>query len=211
MCSNSCLPNSGPHKAALLGTKDLTVLLKNSVFFPLYPQHRFKNIRNTTKTDYLRSCRFNSETDPLCPVFRLGTIVDEAGADYESMAVNGGVISIEIRWDCNLDFAASWCLPSYHFRRIDDPHARLGIGYNFRFSDLYRSENSSAADSSERRKLTKAIGILFFIRIEGRAGKYNSVPLLLNLGSGLALLAIATITCDSIILYIHKVNIVGCR
>ncbi|PRD36691.1 UNVERIFIED_CONTAM: P2X purinoceptor 4 [Trichonephila clavipes] len=39
---------------------------------------------------------------------------------------------------------------------------------------------------------------------QGRGGKFNIVPLLLNIGSGLGLLAVATILCDVVVLYILK-------
>lgn len=39
--------------------------------------------------EFLRSCRFNA-SDPdnkYCPIFRLNTIVEEAGADYDKLAL----------------------------------------------------------------------------------------------------------------------------
>ncbi|KAL5968331.1 P2X purinoceptor 5, partial [Taenia solium] len=39
------------------------------------------------------------------------------------------------------------------------------------------------------RDLVKAIGLRFSIFVHGRAGKFSIIPLLLNLGSGLALLS----------------------
>jgi hypothetical protein len=42
----------------------------------------------------------------------------------------------------------------------------------------------------EKRDLIKAYGIRFIIKVTGRAGKFSIVPLLLNIGSGIGLLAI---------------------
>ena len=42
------------------------------------------------------------------------------------------------------------------------------------------------------RDLIKAVGIRFVLKVTGRAGKFSVVPLLLNLGSGVGLLAIVS-------------------
>jgi len=41
-----------------------------------------------------------------------------------------------------------------------------------------------------RRTLFKMYGIKFLIEVDGEAGKFNLVPLLLNIGSGLALMGL---------------------
>ena len=52
-----------------------------------------------------------------------------------------------------------------------------------------------------RRTLYKAYGLLFVVDVQGRAGKFSLIPLCLNLGAGLALLSIATVICDIIVLH----------
>lgn len=44
-------------------------------------------------------------------------------------------MGIQIKWDCNLDRAASLCLPRYSFRRLDtrDVDHNVSPGYNFRW------------------------------------------------------------------------------
>jgi len=42
------------------------------------------------------------------------------------------------------------------------------------------------------RDLFKAYGIRFLIKVSGKAGKFAIVPLLLNIGSGIGLLAIVS-------------------
>lgn len=49
--------------------------------------------------------------------------------------------------------------------------------------------------------LYKAYGIRFQVITIGAGRKFNVVPLLLNIGSGLGLLALATVICDIIVLY----------
>lgn len=47
-------------------------------------------------------------------------------------------------------------------------------------------------DGESKRTLYKAYGILFIVNVMGRAGKFNVVPLLMNVGSGLALLSVVS-------------------
>lgn len=48
--------------------------------------------------------------------------------------IKGGVIGIQIEWDCDLDKAPSECNPRYHFSRLDStfPGNSVSSGYNFR-------------------------------------------------------------------------------
>ena len=50
------------------------------------------------------------------------------------------------------------------------------------------------------RSLVKAYGLRFIVVVTGTAGKFNFVPLLLSIGSGLGLLSVATIIADFILL-----------
>lgn len=45
---------------------------------------------------------------------------------------------------------------------------------------------------TQYRDLIKSYGIRFIINVNGQAGKFNMVPLILNLASGLALLTIVS-------------------
>ena len=91
----------------------------------------------------------------------------------------------------------------------------------FRFSKEYRNVTTGEL----LRDLYKAYGILFVFSVQGTAGKFNVIPLFINIGSGLALLALvshfchismllcvrkiinylqATIICDIVLLYVLK-------
>lgn len=112
--------------------------------------------------------------------------------------MQGGVIGIFINWDCNLDRGSSECKPDYGFMRMDKPDSYLSKGYNFRYP-VYFTENGILY-----RDLVKAYGIRFEIIVTGKAGQFSIVPLMLNIGSGIALLGIATVICDFLVLYIVK-------
>ena len=68
----------------------------------------------------------------LCPIFRLGDIVELAGGNFSKIAIKGGVISIQITWNCDLDWNfEEYCLPKYNFRVLDN------TGWNFRHAHYH--------------------------------------------------------------------------
>lgn len=174
------------YKALLAGTQNFTVLVKNYVAFPLFnikrrniPEHGTHNLH----------CTYDENKN--CPIFVLKNIVP---GDYDHLAVKGAAIAIDIIWDCNFDYDPLDCLPTYQFRQLDSSY-ELAPGLNFRFAKYY---------SNTRRTLYKAYGIKFQIFTYGQAGKFSVVPLFLNIGSGLGLLAVTTVLCDIIVLYCIK-------
>ena len=63
---------------------------------------------------------------------------------------------------------------------------------SFLLSFLHRFAKKFFLNGTEYRTLTKAHGILFQIKITGEAGKFNIVPLMLNVASGCALLSVVS-------------------
>lgn len=57
--------------------------------FLLPPDFR-RNILPNITTSYLKSCIYDARTDPFCPIFRLGKIVEDAGHSFQDMAVEVG-------------------------------------------------------------------------------------------------------------------------
>ncbi|XP_033618568.1 P2X purinoceptor 4 [Fukomys damarensis] len=68
-----------------------------------------------------------------------------------------------------------------------------------RFARYYRD-----LAGQEQRTLIKAYGIRFDVIVFGKAGKFDVIPTMINVGSGLALLGVATVLCDVIVLYCMK-------
>ncbi|KAM9621949.1 P2X purinoceptor 4 isoform 1-T1 [Trichechus inunguis] len=186
-----------PTPAFLMAAENFTLLVKNNIWYPKFNFSK-RNILPSFNTSYLKSCIYNAKTDPFCPIFRLGRIVASAGHSFQDMAVEGGIIGIQIKWECNLDRAAALCLPSYSFRRLDNRDTKHNVspGYNFRFAKYYTSPAGM-----EHRTLVKAYGIRFDIIVFGKAGKFDIIPTMINVGSGLALLGVATVLCDVVVLY----------
>ncbi|XP_021377635.1 P2X purinoceptor 4-like isoform X2 [Mizuhopecten yessoensis] len=187
-----------PKNPVLLQSKDFTVFIKNNIEFPYYNIKR-QNLPLHADSTYLQRCTFESTARADCPIFKLSTIVEGSGNNYTEVAVEGGVMQVLINWDCNLDLSLEDCVPKYTFRRLDSADFSISKGFNFRYAKYYRDP-----DGTEVRTLYKAFGIKYIITVIGQAGKFNVVPLLLNIGSGLGLLAMATILCDVVVLYVLK-------
>lgn len=45
-------------------------------------------IAKVNNDTYLKNCHYNEKTDPFCPVFQLGYIVERAKANYTELAIN---------------------------------------------------------------------------------------------------------------------------
>ncbi|KAM8960747.1 P2X purinoceptor 4-like [Pelodytes ibericus] len=189
-----------PKPAFLKEAENFTVLIKNNV---LYPKFNFskRNILPNISATYLKNCKYDRVHDPFCPIFRLGSMVSEAGESFQDMAIQGGVMGIQINWDCDLDQKYSKCVPRYSFRRLDNRELDHNVspGYNFRFAKYYKNSNEV-----ESRTLMKVYGIRFDILVFGTAGKFDIIPTMINIGSGAALLGVATVLCDIIVFQFFK-------
>uniref|UniRef100_A0A3Q2DN98 P2X purinoceptor n=2 Tax=Cyprinodon variegatus TaxID=28743 RepID=A0A3Q2DN98_CYPVA len=178
-----------PRPALLAAAENFTVLIKNNIRFPAFSFIR-RNILPQMNDAYLRSCHRGN--DSLCPIFRLGDMVREAGEKFSDMAVEGGVIGIQIKWDCNLDRLMQRCLPTYSFRRLDEKenNKTLYPGLNFRFAKY------NMVNGVEERTLYKAFGIRFDVMVFGQAGKFSFIQLIIYIGSTLSYYALTTVFID---------------
>ncbi|XP_030044782.1 P2X purinoceptor 7-like [Microcaecilia unicolor] len=118
-----------PEPAVLSSAENFTVFIKNNIHFPAF-NYTTRNIL----PQFNVSCKFNKITDPQCPIFRLGDIVEEAGESFLKMAVEGGIMGIQINWDCNLDKLFYHCRPKYSFGdwMTKKPSRLCNPFYNFR-------------------------------------------------------------------------------
>jgi P2X purinoceptor 4 len=194
------LPLNGT-KPLLEDARNFTILVKNAISFPDFgPQFQRRNVLEDANATYLQNCIYHRHSDPFCPIFRLEDIIAEAGEDFLEVGKKGAVFRITITWNCNLDWNfMGFCRPNYSFQRMDNPAALISPGFNFRLARYHEED---------RRTLSKMYGIKLLIDVNGVAGKFNVVPLLLNVGSGLALMGLATVICDLAVLYCHKNRII---
>ncbi|XP_020658347.3 P2X purinoceptor 7 [Pogona vitticeps] len=180
-----------PVPAILRSAENFTVLIKNNIHFP-----KFNYTTRNISPEFNVSCKYNKRTAPDCPIFHLGDILQLAGENFSEVAVQGGIMGIEINWDCILDKWLHRCKPKYAFRRLDDKKASEALypGYNFRFARYYKQ-----ADGTEGRTLIKAYGIRFDILVFGTAGKFDFFELLVYIGSALSYFGLAQLVVDFLI------------
>ncbi|XP_051951068.1 P2X purinoceptor 7 isoform X1 [Xyrauchen texanus] len=183
-----------PRPALLLSAENFTVMIKNNIRFPAFNYIR-RNILPEMKDTELKGCLYNPYTNPYCPIFRLGDIVNEAKENFASVAVEGGVIGIQINWDCDLNRIFHSCLPKYSFRRLDEKESNRTLypGLNFRLARY------STVNGVEQRTLFKMYGIRFDVMVFGKAGKFSIIQLIIYIGSTLSYYALTTIFLDWLI------------
>lgn len=206
--TNTCFirawcPLASDDTERLTGTRDFTVLIKTSVLFPKF-KAKVGNIRDDMDELYLSNCQFDPVTAPFCPVFSLEKMVNialektTATSTYSELIDEGAVIAVRIGWNCDLDYNVDECKPTFDFDRLDKGEdSKLARGYNYHYTHNY-VDNGIAY-----RQLINAYGILFIVTADVEARKFSIVPTLLNIGSGIALLAVTTVMCDFIMLYLH--------
>jgi hypothetical protein len=65
------------------------------------------------KDDYLKRCTFDQDSDPYCPIFRLGFIVEQAGENFTELAHKvrvrvGGTVGLDASVSCPGTFGQAW-------------------------------------------------------------------------------------------------------
>ncbi|MEQ2299142.1 hypothetical protein AMECASPLE_012413 [Ameca splendens] len=190
-----------PTEPLLSEAENFTIYIKNFIRFPKFEFSK-SNVLETSDENYLKRCFHDKENHPYCPIFRLRDLVSRTGHDFREIAVKGGSIGILIEWNCDLDKDASECNPQYSFTRLDmNLNNSVTSGYNFRYARYYKDQNGETY-----RTLYKVYGIRFDIMINGQAGKFNIVPTIIAIGSGVALMGIGAFVCDMILLYMMNTS-----
>uniref|UniRef100_A0A2R9CBT8 P2X purinoceptor n=1 Tax=Pan paniscus TaxID=9597 RepID=A0A2R9CBT8_PANPA len=163
--------SSRPEEPFLKEAEDFTIFIKNHIRFPKF--NFSNNVMDVKDRAFLKSCHFGPKNH-YCPIFQLGSVIRWAGSDFQDIALEGGVIGINIEWNCDLDKAASECHPHYSFSRLDNKLSKsVSSGYNFRFARYYRD-----AAGVEFRTLMKAYGIRFDVMVNGKGAFFCDLVLI---------------------------------
>lgn len=193
--------SSRPTQPLLSEAENFTIYIKNFIRFPKFEFSK-SNVLETSDENYLKNCTYDKNINPYCPIFRLGDLVSWTSYDFQEMAAKGGSVGVLIEWDCDLDKDSSHCNPEYSFTRLDtSTNASVTSGYNFRYAQYYKNESGGGY-----RDLYKVYGIRFDIMVNGQAGKFNIIPTIIAIGSGLALLGLGAFVCDMILLYMMNTS-----
>lgn len=189
-----------PDPPLLMSAENYTLFIKNSVTFPLFGVTR-SNLVEGIDVNYISKCLHEPEKAPLCPIFKLGDIVKLSGFNFETIARVGGAIGIVVDWTCNFDVDVRNCKPKYNFHGLygnptETDKARASVGYNFRFAKHYME------DKIQKRTLLKVFGIRIDIIVQSLARKFDIIPTLTAIGSGVGIFGVATVVCDLVLLYL---------
>ncbi|XP_037543513.1 P2X purinoceptor 1 isoform X2 [Nematolebias whitei] len=192
--------NTIPDPPLLMSAENYTLFIKNSITFPLFGVTR-SNLVEGIDGDYISKCLYHPKNAPLCPIFRLGDIVKLSGFNFETIAKVGGAIGIVLDWTCNLDVDVKHCKPEYNFHGLygnpnEKDNARASVGYNFRYAKHYMENNVP------KRTLLKVFGIRFDIIVKSLARKFDIIPTLTAIGSGVGIFGVATVVCDLVLLHL---------
>eukprot|EP00052_Salpingoeca_macrocollata_P028105 m.269835 g.269835 ORF g.269835 m.269835 type:complete len:204 (+) comp22825_c0_seq16:236-847(+) len=163
----------------LKGALQFSIFIKNNIYFPQFGVRKNNYEINAENLAYIEQCLWRPDTDAACPKFIVSDIMDAAGIKdpLASAFLSGAVISVAINYNCDFD-RGDQCLPSYDFRRIDQPEDKISPGYNFRTAYYYRNSNSTL-----KRDLYKRFGLRFVFVVNGVGGRFSIVPLLIAFGS----------------------------
>ncbi|CAF1072379.1 unnamed protein product [Rotaria sordida] len=194
------LSKSTDYKINIDDLLNITVFIKTAVSFAQF------NIKlRTVKQDTKFSCRFNSDTDPRCPIFQIGYIIKklqekDRRINLKALYNQGGLIQIEQIWKCNFDYNVKnqECFPTYKFNLLQSGDDKLSPGVNFRFVERYRS------NETDYRTTTKVYGLRFILTIAGHGGRFDIRRLFLAIGSGIGYLIIAELVSEFIFMRIHR-------
>lgn len=184
----------------IMDSLNFTILVKNFVEFTRFGISRTNIFHDA---DGIQSCHYHPVNDKLCPVFRVGDLLNLVEPDNDErhkMLISGGVVRIKIDWMCNLDLGQENCKPEYSFGRLDSRSRdeQFSVGFNFRYASHWKAKKRA------HRTLTKAFGLRLIVTVNGEAGRFDFLVLTLNIGSMIGVLGLATFICDIVALYFCK-------
>uniref|UniRef100_A0A8B9H5Z2 Purinergic receptor P2X, ligand-gated ion channel, 5 n=1 Tax=Astyanax mexicanus TaxID=7994 RepID=A0A8B9H5Z2_ASTMX len=162
-----------PQEPLLGKAENFTIYIKNFIRFPKFDFSK-SNVLSTTNKSYLKTCNYDREHHPYCPIFRVGDIVQWTGHNFQEMAVKASVPT---------ELLSQYLCPYSYLL-----YAILCFLLLCRFARYYRD-----SDGQTYRSLYKVYGIRFDIMVNGEAGKFSIIPTVVNIGSGLALMGAVTL------------------
>ena len=179
--------------------------LNGSRVTPGFNQFTVKDILNRTSRAILSSDDEDSKDSSEVEV------KSDSPITLKEIAMTGCVILFSVHWNCDLDSVSS-CVPEYAFQRLDRPDS-FWPGFEYKYTNL-RNEivdkkalTDGADDVAEAKKImvrdlysVKGIRILF--QTTGVGCQFHFQTLSVNIGAGLAILAVASIITDMILMYL---------
>jgi hypothetical protein len=145
-------------------------------------------------------------------LFTLNDILEMGGIRYRDIAATGADVVMNIYFDCDLDMGVEQCGPRIPFEvmRLDTPNSELSRGYNMRWLSAVGSDPPTSGNTpdavfdigGDARTVIKAFGPRIRVQITGRGRRWDLMMLTTTLGAGLALVGVATLVVDLLLLYV---------
>lgn len=181
-------------KNVLDGVLDFTVYMRTNIVFPNYNVSRSNTAGSTTPTLGRN-------------LWTIQDILKQSHTRWNATAASGAMILMDFNYDCNLDRSLDLCEPSINMVRLDEPMSPISSGFNFRNMFQYRLPDTGydplvkQGNTTLKRDLWKLYGVYIVAAVHGRAGKFDWVALLTQLGAGIGLLGGSTFACDLFLTY----------
>lgn len=118
----------------------------------------------------------------------------ETKVRYEEISELGAAIEVQLIYNC--DVADTICNPEVKARRLDNIFDPEKIGFSFK----YPSYEGGGLQRDEQRSLIEVQGLRIYIRAHGTGRKVSMVAIIMKLSTGLALMGMAPIVVDTIML-----------
>lgn len=136
-------------------------------------------------------------------LFVVGNLTQWADADFkEKVRQVGAVFAMMFHWECNLDGDSPECQPTIVMARLDNPvYNKITSGFNFRYARYYYKTDDMGR-WVQYRDLYKVYGARFIFMVSGVGRTFDLATLMTTVGSGLALLSVATLATDIFVLYL---------
>ena len=145
-------------------------------------------------------------------LFTLNDILSMGGIKYREIEATGADVQMNIYFDCDLDMGVEKCGPRIPFEvmRLDTPNSELSRGYNVRWITAVGSEGPTEKDTpdaifdvgGDTRTVVKAFGPRIRVQVSGKGRRWDLMMMTTTLGAGLALVGVATLVVDTLLLYV---------
>lgn len=193
-------PDLSLHSAAPKAIRNFTIFIKANVAFS-----DFGIVMDNVGVQEPRQFNASNPDDKSVSIWTVDDIVRLANQstpnvnfNYTSLVAGGAVIAANFQYQCDFNYQSTLthCQPTVVWTRIDDPTS-ASKGFNYRLAQNY------IEDGEARRDLIKLTGLRFVFQTSGYGKKFVSpVPAVTQIGSGIAIIAIATVIADFLLEYV---------